>query len=256
MSGTSTLVATLKKTLRSRGITYAEVANYLQLSEASVKRMFSHNHFTLDRVDTICSMLDLDILDLIRIVDEDQKKIQNLNKEQEKELVSDTKFLLVALCIHNGLSFNEIYETYEYSENECLSYLIRLDKLGLIQLLPNNKIRSLIAHDFEWLPGGPIERFFVSKAQNEFLNSGFNIPEEKRIYLTGMLSKKSIDIVTHRLDVLAHEFSYLQNDDSNLPFESKHHVGLLLAIRPWELSVFSKLKRKYSSPEEVNNKII
>lgn len=244
MSGTATLVATLKKTLRSRGVTYAEVAGYLQLSEASVKRMFSHNHFTLDRIDAICSMLDLDILDLIRIVDEDQEKIQNLNKEQEEELVSDTRFLLVALCVHNGLSFNEICETYNYSETECLSYLIRLDKLGLIQLLPNNKIRSLIAHDFEWLAGGPIERFFVSKAQNEFLNSEFNIPEEKRIYLTGMLSKKSIGIISHRVELLAREFSYLQNDDSNIPLESKHHVGFLLAIRPWELSVFSKFKRK------------
>jgi len=35
------IVAELKRALRARGLTYAHVAKHLQLSEASVKRLFA-----------------------------------------------------------------------------------------------------------------------------------------------------------------------------------------------------------------------
>lgn len=243
MSGSKVLIKTLKKVLRSRGITYADIAKNLKLSEASIKRMFSLEHITLERLDSICTMLELDIIDLIRIIDLEQEKITNLTFEQEKELVSDTKFLLVAICVHNLWNFNEIVDKYKITETECIKYLARLDRLGLIQLLPNNKIRSMIAHDFQWLPDGPIEKFFEREVQNEFMKSKFKINDELRIYITGTLSKKSIDILKNNLKGIARQYSDLQIEDSRLPIESRFNTGLLMAIRPWELRVFSILKR-------------
>lgn len=243
MSGTTILINTLKKVLRSRGITYADISKHLELSEASIKRMFSIQHITLERLDSICAMLELDILDLIRIIDLEQEKITNLSLEQERELVSDKKFLLVALCVHNLWSFSEIIENYKITETECIKYLVRLDRLGIIQFLPNNKIRSMIAHDFQWLPDGPIEKFFEHEVKNEFMNSKFNSNDEYRIYLTGMLSKKSMDIIKNNLKAMARQYSELQTEDSGLPIDSRYNIGLLMAIRPWEFSAFSMLKR-------------
>jgi len=48
---TGLLVETLKRVLKGRGITYAQVAERLRLSEASVKRMFSRRDFTLQRLE-------------------------------------------------------------------------------------------------------------------------------------------------------------------------------------------------------------
>ncbi|MCZ6805093.1 MAG: helix-turn-helix transcriptional regulator [Proteobacteria bacterium] len=75
MSQTKTLVMTLKKVLRSHGITYADIASHLQLSEASIKRMFAQQSFSLDRLNTICSMVEMDLVDLVRIVDDEQEKL-------------------------------------------------------------------------------------------------------------------------------------------------------------------------------------
>ena len=61
MSQTVQLVDTLKKLLRERKITYAEVAEKLNLSEANVKRMFSKRHFTLNRLEEICDMAGADL---------------------------------------------------------------------------------------------------------------------------------------------------------------------------------------------------
>ncbi len=243
MSQTKPLITSLKKLLRSHGITYAEIGNHLDLSEVSIKRMFSHNSFSLTRLNKICEMLEIDFVDLVRIFDDQQEKITRLTEVQEQELISDTKFLLVAICSQNTWTFQEIIDIYEISETECISYLIRLDRLGLIQLLPNNKIKRMVAQDFQWLAGGPIETFFENTIQSEFLHSTFTSPGEQRVYLAGTLSTKSIDILNKRLELLVNEFSELQNDDAKLPVKARQATGLMLAIRPWQSSAFQKLKR-------------
>ncbi len=49
MSQSAALVATLKQALRAQGKTYVDVAEALDLSVASVKRLFAQNSFSLER---------------------------------------------------------------------------------------------------------------------------------------------------------------------------------------------------------------
>src|SRR5438067_8076083 len=62
--GVAELTAALKRCLRSRGMTYAELGKQLRLSEASVKRVFSARSFTLKRMEAICGVLGLDFYEL------------------------------------------------------------------------------------------------------------------------------------------------------------------------------------------------
>jgi len=237
------MIEMLKKSLKLAGFTYADVANHLQLSEISIKRNFSQKNFTLDRLEAICSMISIDFTDLVRMTDDDQEKISNLTLEQEEELVADLKFLLVAICVQNAWQMDEIINYYDITEIECIRYLIRLDRQGLIDLLPNNRIRRMLTHDFRWLPQGPIETFFEKTVQSEFMGSHFTHARELRIYMMGMLSRNSLNTIRAKLEMLAREFASLQQDDARLPARSRFNTGLMLAIRPWELSVFANLKR-------------
>ena len=54
MAEAAAFVEGLKRHLKARKMTYAEVAKSLRVSEASVKRMFSKGTFTLDRFEQIC----------------------------------------------------------------------------------------------------------------------------------------------------------------------------------------------------------
>ena len=69
--------------------------------------------------------------------------------------------------------------------------LARLDKLGIIDLLPNNKIRVRVAPDFSWLPGGPIQQYFRAQLRNDFFNSRFDGEREKMSMVSGMLWPES-----------------------------------------------------------------
>ncbi len=242
---TKSVIDMLKRALKFHMVTYADIAYELNLSEASVKRMFAKQHFTIERLESICSMVNLNFTDLVRLVDEDQHRINNLTPEQEEELVSDLKFLLIAICTQSNWTFEEIISYYKLSEPECVKYLARLDKLRLIQLLPNNRIRQMVSKDFRWLSRGPIEKFFEKVAQSKFLESHFTHPGEISLFMIGMLSRVSVEILRSKVEMLAREFTSFQYDDARLSTDERINTGLMIAIRPWELPVFSKLKRRH-----------
>lgn len=243
MAQTGPLVAVLKKTLRTQGFTYADVARALGLSEAAVKRMFSIRSFTLKRLEAICQMMDMELTDLLKALDEEQHRIKRLTYEQEQELVSDTKLLLVAVGVRNRLSFEEIIGTYALTQTECIRLLTRLDRLRLIELLPNNRIKLLVAEDFRWIPHGPIERFFEVKVQKEFLESRFHEADELRLFQMGMLTRASTEVLLRKLKAVAREFADLHREDARLPVGERDNVAMVLAMRPWESAAFTRLRR-------------
>ena len=208
-----------------------------------MKRMFSTNSFTLQRLESVCHFINLDLIELAKQAEETQNRISHLTEEQEKKLVSDTELMLVAVCVRNQWQFDDIVKNYTITESECIKHLATLDKLKLIELLPGNRVKLLIRPDFRWLPAGPIERFYRENIQREFFNSNFSKSNEERLFLTGFLSRGSAEQLLIKLNRLASEFAELHRDDMSLPIENKVNVGLVLACRPWELAVFSALRK-------------
>ena len=60
------IVQALKGVLKERRVSYERVAGHLGLSLSSVKRLFSTGGFTLERLEAICDLADVDILELAR----------------------------------------------------------------------------------------------------------------------------------------------------------------------------------------------
>jgi transcriptional regulator with XRE-family HTH domain len=244
MTTSAGLVEVLKRELRAKGITYARVARELGLSEASVKRMFSRREFTLKRLDQVCQLTHSDFSDLARILSREETLISQLNHEQEKEIASSLKLFLVAVCVLNHVTPEQIVGMYDISQAECVQMLVKLDRIGFIRLLPNNRIRLLIALDFAWLPDGPIQRFFKQRGIGDFVNASFDRPDEYCLAVNGMLSGSSRSTIVARLKRIVREFSELHNDDVRLPPPQRLNMTMLVAIRHWELQAFTVLRRK------------
>jgi arsenate reductase-like glutaredoxin family protein len=244
MTTTSGLVEVLKRELRSRGITYAQVARKLSLSEASVKRMFSRRNFTLKRLDQVCQLTQGEFSDLAQALAREEKLLSRLSLEQEKEIASSIKLFLVAVCVLNHVDPDQIVALYDISKPECIQLLVKLDRVGFIRLLPNNRIRLMVSRDFTWLPDGPIQRFFKQHAHSDFFRSSFDRTDEHMVAVNGMLSRASSAVIIERLKRTAREFSELHNNDLKLPPSERSAMSLLVAIRHWELQVFVDLRRK------------
>lgn len=244
MAQTAALIDTLKQALKSHRLTYAEVARKLDMSEANVKRMFASKRFTLERLEDVCRLMQMELTDLFQLYEESRQRISQLTEEQEQELVRNEKLLLVAVSVRNRLTFDDIIKNYQIKETECVRALAKLDKLKIIDLLPNNRIKLRIDEDFRWLANGPIERFFEKQIQSQFLKSGFKGELENRLFLFGLLSDSSTQVLINKMQALAKEFTELQRQDAQLPLEKRHNIGFMLAMRPWELEVFRPLRRQ------------
>ena len=238
------IVETLKRVLKGQGITYAKVAEALKLSEASVKRMFSRRDFTLERLDEICRVAGIDFAELAREAAGEGSRVTQLSAEQEREIVSDPKMLMVALCAVGNWTFDEIVENYAITPQQCVGYLARLDRHRIIELMPGNRIRPLISRTFTWLPDGPIQRYFRDRVEKEFLSSAFDHPGELILFVSGMLSRDSMTELCARLRRVAREFADLHRDDLSLPLASRHGTSLLLATRAWEPKLFRDVRRE------------
>jgi transcriptional regulator with XRE-family HTH domain len=104
----ASLVDALKRLLKAQGITYAQVAAGLGLSEAGVKRMFSRGDFTLQRLEDVCRIARVDLGELARAAADEPKGLAQLSIEQERELVSDPRLMLVALCAWEPRAFRDL----------------------------------------------------------------------------------------------------------------------------------------------------
>jgi transcriptional regulator with XRE-family HTH domain len=243
MTQTSSLVDALKRALKARGITYAQVARAIAMSEASVKRMFSQESFTLKRFDEICRFGGVDIVDLARAAESKEREISQLTLEQEREIVGNRKLFLAAVCALNHFTFAQILQTYDLTEAELVRLLTRLDRLKVIELAPGNRIRLLVSRTFSWLPDGPIQQFFKTRAQHEFFRSRFDRDGELMLFVNSMLSKSSAAAMIERLKQVANECSRLHEDDVHLPLDKRFGHSLLVAIRPWNIQAFRELER-------------
>jgi DNA-binding Xre family transcriptional regulator len=243
MSQTRSLVDTLKQELRKQRITYRRVSEALELSETSVKRLFSEEAFSLKRLEKICELLHLDISDLVHLMEKNTELTNQLSLEQEKELVSDTKLLLMALLLMNKLRFSEVLDIYDISEPEGIQLLARLDRMKIIELQPGNRVKLMISQTFKWIPNGPIQRFFEDKVQLEFLNSSFNEAGEFRVFVSGMISRKANAEIIKKIQHLAEEMNDMNLAAESLPLEQRFGTSLMMAIRPWEINVFEELRR-------------
>ena len=243
MARTKQIIDAVKIALKQQGITYRVLATKLDVSESTVKQMFANRNFSLNRLDAICDLLELDIAALLELSESLEERVTRLTLEQEQALVEDPKFLVVAYCLVNHWKVDEIIARYDIGDTEIITLLARLDKMRLIELQPNNKVRLIMANNFSWHPNGPIERYFRSKIQTEFFNTTFEEDGALRVVKNGDLTAKSQADLHNRLKMIDSLFDELTEQERKISQTKRHGVTMILAIRNWHVGVFSDLER-------------
>src|SRR5574341_158268 len=246
MPAVSRFVEALKKSVRARGLTYAELARRLRLSEASVKRMFSRGTFTLARIEEVLAAVDLDLYEVARMT-RPGAGARELTHDQEAGLAADERLLAVFWLIVNGWNFEEILADFAITRTELTIAFARLEKLKLIEWGPRERARLLVPRDFNWRPGGPAKKAYARRAMGEFLEARFDAPLEMLRFETREVSPESAAALKRKLERLVAEFNEAADADSALPGSRRIGVALLAGCRPWQFSAVSALRRRKAS---------
>jgi transcriptional regulator with XRE-family HTH domain len=248
------LVATIKRELKAQGLTYKDVAHALKISEASVKRVFASETFTVARLAQVSQLLGLTLAELLQESASSLPPLDTLTREQEAQLVSDDKLLLVAVCSLNHWSLSDIISVYDIPKQETIKRLRILDHLGLIELLPGDRIRRRAKRDFDWIPDGPIRNFFSKQGLNDFLEGPFDPDDESLDFANGMLTRAAQAELKLELRRLRSKLVVLHEQSIPAALSEKDGIGLLLAIRQWEPVAFRSQRRKVPSPSISSDK--
>jgi len=243
MSTTLDLVTSIKKELKAAQMTYADLAVALGMAESSVKRMLAKGDMSLSRVDEICRALKLDFAELARRVADAQPLLKEMTLEQERAVVADKKLLLVAICVLSQWTMEQITTAYRLSEADCVKYLARLDRIGIIELRPLNRYRLKLSKAFRWRPHGPVMNYFREHALLDYYAGGFDGAGEGLMLVHGSVSRALAPVFLERLQRVAQDFAQQHQADQKLAEKDREGYTLVLAMRSWEFEAFTALRR-------------
>jgi len=208
------LVRTLKRALRERGIRQRQIAKSLDVSEATVRRYLAGQGLTLHILEQLCQLADLRIIDLAEMAMTGEEGIAyRLTESQEAGLARNLMTAFVFYLLRYGWTGDEIRTECGLSESEIVAHLLALDRLHLIRLMPNNKVRILTARNPDWHQGGPVRRTFDRSARRIFQTIDYNAPEAMWELETLKLSSVSMVQLDHLMKDFAASVRALALDD-------------------------------------------
>jgi len=136
------LIMGLKALLRERGISYKDLASKMKMSESGIKKIFSGNDCSFQKLLEMTRILEIKMSDLLREVEqEEMKPVQFSAKQQEVFLKNKDLFHFFVKLVIERLSVEEIKKESKLTESQTFKYLKSLDGIGLIDLLPENKVK-------------------------------------------------------------------------------------------------------------------
>jgi hypothetical protein len=241
MTTRALIVSELKRSLREGGHTYATVAEHLQLSLASVKRLFATQNFTLQRVDQICDLLGLELPIILERAQDQRAPTNQLSVSQEREIVSDPGLFLIAWLTLSRTPFDEIVKNYKLSALDVQRYLIKLDRLKIIELQPGNRARLLVSRRFSWRRGGPVQRFINQKLLKEFFGDHFAGDRQEFFFHGDAISEQGLIKLKRAMQHAYRECMEVTERDRGS--KDQFGVAFVLAMRPWEYSGFAQMRR-------------
>jgi DNA-binding Xre family transcriptional regulator len=228
VSESALIVDVLKKLLKSRGLTYRDLAARLKLSEASVKRVFANESFTLQRLEKVCLSLDISVGELVRMASADgDSKSQYLTLAQEQALAANPALLGCFYLLLNGHSSAEIQQRLGLGERELRALYARLDDARLAESLRGLRARLRVGPVVSWRSDGPVRRVYEQQVKAEFLRSAFLGNDEALHFHSAELSDESATLLFRRLEQLGREFADLAALDRTLPTARKRSVAFI-----------------------------
>jgi transcriptional regulator with XRE-family HTH domain len=220
------LVSALKRCLKMKGVTYKNLALSMNLSESSVKRLFASNNLSLQRFEQVCQILGMSIFDIGKLAREESgtEDPHSLSIEQEQALAENVNLLIGFHLILNGWDFDQIKSAFDWNEPELIKIFTTLDKLKLVALQPENKVKILTANNIRWRKDGAVRKRHEKLAFKEFLNDSL---------ASSNILKRKLQLVLREINDLAAMDYLLKPGETS----EKKSTGIMLAMRPWVFSL-------------------
>ncbi len=182
------LIANVKELLRKREMTYSDLAKEIGMSESGVQKVFSGDDISMSRLLQICDAVGVSLGAIVDQAETLTSNEINFDSEQEKFFLDNPNFFDFYWALSSN-QFNPavVQEKYGLDDLSLQKYLLKLDKLGVIELHENNRIKFEKVNASYWLNESHLAKKMIGRYQVEFVkdslrreqgcyNSMFEVP--------------------------------------------------------------------------------
>lgn len=174
----------IKQQLRRRGLTYKNAALRLGVSEVTVKRWLTNRDFSVATFFKIKKILNLSAfeIDLTRSDFTDPSTFTAYTEAQEKHFVENPKDLLFFLKLYFPMTLKQVQTYFGYSNLQTMRALSRLEKIGVLELWPQDVVRFKLKGPFRLRENGQISKILFAKVRDRlFAHFQKNFPPVTKI---------------------------------------------------------------------------
>lgn len=244
MSQIDLFLKSFKSTLKAKQWNYRQVAEALNMSESSVKRLLSNKKLSLDRIEKICEATNISFAEICKQADwQDEDPYLTLSYEQEKLLSESPRLLHYFTLLTEGLKPQKIEKDYQITAVEAKKFLFTLDKANLIELHPKDKVKLIKNGLFRFRREGPVGTVLFRQIKEAYLYSDFKGSDECFRFAMRHVSPAALGKLKSKIEKLYLELEEDANFEMKVDNSNKEY-GILFAFRPWQYSIMNELKRR------------
>ena len=132
----------IKDLLRKKQITYEDLAQDMECSVPTIKRILGQEELSVNRLLQLCEILDIDLGELNALTNEsDGQAGESFNDAQQEFLAKNKAHFSYLMKLFEGKSPKQIAEEFVLTDRSTDKYLIALEKHDLIRVTGKNKVR-------------------------------------------------------------------------------------------------------------------
>lgn len=143
---TQPVLDALKEILRERGLSYSVIAERLNVSLPTVKRLLNKSSIPLDKLLEVCRLAEVSLEVVLERAQVMTPKHTDFTGEQDELFVSYRGALpFFSELFHERRRPSEIARRHKLTKVSTERYLKLLEEVGLLERLPGHKVRFLVS---------------------------------------------------------------------------------------------------------------
>lgn len=231
--GIAAILSELRRELKGRGIRVAQLARELGAAEPTIWRWLRGEGLTLDRLDQICAVANIDLRDLLAAGEDDRQ--DHFTLAQERVLAADRGLALVFFAILHGAQRRDLEQEFGLPEERLESLLDRLKQLGLIEAPPRRRMRPRVRRSIRWRRGGPLSVAFERNVKPLFLSMDFGSPDARYISDMVRMSETGRQRIHALFEALRDDIHIMGEQEQAARIDRREWTGILMMAHPLDI---------------------
>lgn len=146
----------LQGVLKARGMTYADLARRMDISEPTVKRIFAGHDCKLSRLLEICEILEVPLADVLHRANRNAEEVRLFPVATEARLAADPSLFYLFILLREPIPQQEIETRFGLTGSDMFRLGRALENLDLAEVHPGNRIRITWTGPVRFRTDGPL----------------------------------------------------------------------------------------------------